>query len=83
MLRTTSADVTDICIEVGFSSLGTVSRVGEPVPPEMDEHTASKVLELLTKGAMGGWLILTTDDARANRSVAQIGRLSRRSGAGA
>jgi catechol 2,3-dioxygenase-like lactoylglutathione lyase family enzyme len=34
-----------------------------PGPPAMDEATAAQVRELVTKGAMGGWLCLTTDDA--------------------
>ena len=29
----------------------------------MDEATAEQVRELLTKGAIGGWLCFTTDDA--------------------
>jgi uncharacterized glyoxalase superfamily protein PhnB len=37
----------------------------KPGPPAMDEQTAEKARELLTKGAAGGWLMLTTDDARA------------------
>ncbi len=35
-----------------------------PGPPAMDEATAQQVRELVTKGAMGGWLCLTTDDAQ-------------------
>jgi catechol 2,3-dioxygenase-like lactoylglutathione lyase family enzyme len=35
----------------------------KPGPPAMDEATAAQVRELVTKGAMGGWLCLTTDDA--------------------
>jgi catechol 2,3-dioxygenase-like lactoylglutathione lyase family enzyme len=34
-----------------------------PGPPAMDEATAAQVRDLLTKGAMGGWLCITTDDA--------------------
>jgi catechol 2,3-dioxygenase-like lactoylglutathione lyase family enzyme len=33
-----------------------------PGPPAMDESTAEQVRELVSKGAMGGWLCLTTDD---------------------
>ncbi|MCW2985843.1 MAG: hypothetical protein JWR63_3413 [Conexibacter sp.] len=33
-----------------------------PGPPAMDEATAEQARELLTKGAGGGWLALTTDD---------------------
>ncbi|MCW3845177.1 VOC family protein, partial [Micromonospora yasonensis] len=36
----------------------------KPGPPALDPATAEQVRELLTKGAMGGWLCLTTDDAR-------------------
>jgi catechol 2,3-dioxygenase-like lactoylglutathione lyase family enzyme len=36
-----------------------------PGPPALDEATADQVRDLLTKGAMGGWLLLTTDDAHA------------------
>lgn len=35
-----------------------------PGPPAMDETTAQQVREMVTKGAMGGWLCLTTDDAQ-------------------
>ncbi|MDO0930023.1 VOC family protein [Streptomyces sp. TG1A-8] len=35
-----------------------------PGPPAMSAETAEQVRELVTKGAMGGWLILTTDDCR-------------------
>jgi hypothetical protein len=34
-------------------------------PPAMDEQTAASARELLTKGAMGGSLFLSTDDARS------------------
>lgn len=34
----------------------------KPGPPSMSEETAEQVRELVTKGAMGGWFILTTDD---------------------
>ncbi|AHH97391.1 VOC family protein [Kutzneria albida] len=36
----------------------------KPGPPRMDEATAEQVRDLLTKGAMGGSLFLTTDDCR-------------------
>ena len=36
-----------------------------PGPPSMDEATATQVRDLLTKGAMGGWLSITTPDAQA------------------
>lgn len=35
-----------------------------PGEPSMSEETALQVRELVTKGAMGGWLIFTTDDCR-------------------
>ena len=35
----------------------------KPGPPALDPATAEQVRELLTKGAMGGWLCITTDDA--------------------
>jgi catechol 2,3-dioxygenase-like lactoylglutathione lyase family enzyme len=35
-----------------------------PDPPSLSEETAAQVRDLLTKGAMGGWFILTTDDCR-------------------
>ena len=33
-------------------------------PPAMDEATAATARDLLTKGAMGGWLSISTDDAQ-------------------
>ena len=36
----------------------------KPGPPAMDETTAEQVRDLLTKGAMGGWLIFSTDDCQ-------------------
>ncbi|MFF8917046.1 VOC family protein [Streptomyces sp. NPDC015032] len=36
----------------------------KPGAPAMSEETAQQVRELVTKGAMGGWFILTTDDCR-------------------
>ncbi|GAA0640454.1 VOC family protein [Kutzneria viridogrisea] len=36
----------------------------KPGPPRMDEATAEQVRDLLTKGAMGGSLFLTTEDCR-------------------
>lgn len=36
----------------------------EPGGPGMSDETARQVRELVTKGAMGGWSILTTDDCR-------------------
>jgi uncharacterized glyoxalase superfamily protein PhnB len=60
--------------DLGFMRWLTVCVPGEPGrqillekpgPPAMDEDTAERVRELLTKGAAGGWLMLTTEDARA------------------
>jgi catechol 2,3-dioxygenase-like lactoylglutathione lyase family enzyme len=36
----------------------------KPGPPSLSEETAEQVRDLVTKGAMGGWFILTTDDCR-------------------
>lgn len=36
----------------------------KPGPPALSEETAEQVRDLVTKGAMGGWFILTTDDIR-------------------
>jgi catechol 2,3-dioxygenase-like lactoylglutathione lyase family enzyme len=36
----------------------------KPGPPSMDDATAETVRELLTKGAAGGWIGLSTDDCR-------------------
>lgn len=58
--------------DLGFMRWLTVNVPGEPGrqillerpgPPAMDETTAEQVRELVAKGAMGGWLIFTTDDA--------------------
>src|SRR5690606_15133734 len=35
-----------------------------PGPPSMDEATAERVRELLTKGAAGGWVGFSTDDCQ-------------------
>jgi predicted enzyme related to lactoylglutathione lyase len=59
--------------DLGFMRWLTVNVPGErshqillekPGPPSMDEATAEQARELLTKGALGGWFILTTDDCR-------------------
>jgi len=60
-------------IDLGFMRWLTVNVPGQshqillelPGPPAMDPSTAEQVRELVAKGATGGWLILTTDDARA------------------
>jgi len=60
--------------DLGFMRWLTVRVPGDPVreillerpgPPAMDEATAAEVRALLTKGAGGGSLFLTTDDAHA------------------
>nr|WP_304452215.1 VOC family protein [Nocardiopsis sp. YSL2] len=38
--------------------------VAAPGAPAMSEEIAEQVRDLLTKGAMGGWFILTTNDCR-------------------
>jgi catechol 2,3-dioxygenase-like lactoylglutathione lyase family enzyme len=61
-------------IDLGFMRWLTVRLPGDPTrevllelpgPPAMDETTAAAVRDLLTKGAMGGWLCITTPDARS------------------
>lgn len=61
-------------VDLGFMRWLTVRVPGDPGreillerpgPPAMDETTAAQVRELVSKGAMGGWLCLTTDDAHA------------------
>jgi catechol 2,3-dioxygenase-like lactoylglutathione lyase family enzyme len=60
-------------VDLGFMRWLTVSVPGQPgrqivleTPggPSMSEETAQQVRELVTKGAVGGHLILTTDDCR-------------------
>ena len=36
----------------------------KPGAPGLDEATAAQVRDLVAKGAMGGWLIFTTDDVQ-------------------
>lgn len=59
--------------DLGFMRWLTVCVPGEPGrqillekpgAPALDEATAAAARDLLTKGAAGGWLMLTTDDAR-------------------
>ncbi|MGC5050551.1 VOC family protein [Micromonospora sp. DT48] len=58
--------------DLGFMRWLTVNIPGDrqreillekPGPPNLDPATAEQVRELLTKGATGGFLFLTTDDA--------------------
>jgi catechol 2,3-dioxygenase-like lactoylglutathione lyase family enzyme len=65
-------------VDLGFMRWLTVRVPGDdgreillekPGPPALDEATAATVRELLTKGAMGGWLCLTTDDAQATHDL--------------
>jgi catechol 2,3-dioxygenase-like lactoylglutathione lyase family enzyme len=60
--------------DLGFMRWLTVFVPGEPGrqillekpgPPSLDDATAEQVRGLLTKGATGGWLVFTTEDARA------------------
>lgn len=60
-------------IDLGFMRWLTVRVPGDPDrevllelvgPPSMDEETAAQARDLLTKGAMGGSLFLSTDDAQ-------------------
>jgi len=60
-------------LDLGFMRWLTVCVPGDPSreillekpgPPAMDESTAAQVRQLVTKGAMGGWLCITTDDAQ-------------------
>lgn len=61
-------------VDMGFMRWLTVRVPGDPAreillerpgPPMMDEATAAQVREHLAKGAAGGALFLTTDDAHA------------------
>jgi catechol 2,3-dioxygenase-like lactoylglutathione lyase family enzyme len=61
-------------LDFGFMRWLTVAAPADPTreillelpgPPAMSAETADRVRELLTLGAGGGWLGLTTDDCRA------------------
>jgi len=61
-------------IDLGFMRWLTVCLPGDrsrqillerPGPPAMDPQTAEQVGDLLTKGAGGGWLAISTQDAQA------------------
>lgn len=65
-------------LDLGFMRWLTVRVPGDPGreillerpgPPAMDEETAAQVRALVTKGAMGGWLCITTDDAQGTFEV--------------
>ncbi|MDG4784186.1 VOC family protein [Micromonospora sp. WMMD961] len=58
--------------DLGFMRWLTVNLPGDPEreillekpgPPALDPATAEQVRELLSKGALGGYLFMTTDDA--------------------
>jgi catechol 2,3-dioxygenase-like lactoylglutathione lyase family enzyme len=60
-------------IDLGFMRWLTVRVPGDevreillerPGPPSMDDATAAQVRELVSKGAIGGAIFLTTDDAQ-------------------
>jgi catechol 2,3-dioxygenase-like lactoylglutathione lyase family enzyme len=60
-------------VDLGFMRWLTVNVPGHPEhqillevpgPPALDPATAEQVRELVAKGAMGGWFIMTTDDAQ-------------------
>jgi catechol 2,3-dioxygenase-like lactoylglutathione lyase family enzyme len=60
--------------DLGFMRWLTVNVPGDPDreillekpgPPSMDSGTAETVRELVSKGATGGWIGFSTDDARA------------------
>src|ERR1700730_1218267 len=64
--------------DLGFMRWLTVNVPGDPErqillerpgPPAMDDATAEQVCDLVSKGAGGGWLALSTDDARATYDV--------------
>lgn len=61
-------------MDLGFMRWPTVCVPGDPSKeillekpgaPAMDNSTAAHVADLLSKGAMGGWLSITTDDAKS------------------
>jgi predicted enzyme related to lactoylglutathione lyase len=60
-------------IDLGFMRWLTVCTSGDPTreillerigPPSMDDETAEQARQLLAKGALGGWLCITTDNAQ-------------------
>lgn len=59
--------------DLGFMRWLTVNVPGDrsreillerPGPPSMDDESAERVADLVSKGAAGGWVGLTTDDAQ-------------------
>jgi catechol 2,3-dioxygenase-like lactoylglutathione lyase family enzyme len=65
-------------IDLGFMRWLTVCVPGDPSreillekpgPPALDPATADQVRQLVTKGAMGGWLCITTPDAYGTHKV--------------
>ena len=65
-------------LDLGFMRWLTVCVPGDPGreillekpgPPALDDETAAQVRALVSKGAMGGWLCLTTKDAQATFEV--------------
>ncbi len=61
-------------VDLGFMRWLTVRVPGDdireillerPGPPVMDDATAAQVRDLITKGAIGGAIFLTTDDAQS------------------
>ena len=65
-------------VDLGFMRWLTVCVPGDPGreillekpgSPAMDETTAAQVVDLVTKGAMGGWLSITTDDAKSTFEI--------------
>lgn len=61
-------------VDFGYMRWLTVHPAGQPDrkvllerpgAPALDEDTANQVRDLLTKGAMGGWLFFATEDAQA------------------
>jgi catechol 2,3-dioxygenase-like lactoylglutathione lyase family enzyme len=53
-----------LTVRVPGDASGTEISLEQPGPPLHDEATAAQLRELISKGAMGG-LVLLTDDARA------------------
>ena len=60
-------------VDLGFMRWLTVNVPGHPDreillerpgPPALDDETAAQVRELVSKGAMGGWVGFVTDDCR-------------------